>query len=54
MAKRERRKIESEKIGRPPKPLRPPIPDTAENIMKAMVKTPPKQRRDWDYLKKKD
>ena len=43
----------SKKKGRPPKPLPPPIPDTAENIMRALVKAPPKQRRDWDYLKKK-
>ena len=43
---------DSNKKGRPPKPLPPPIPDTAENIMKALVNTPPKQRRDWDYLKK--
>ena len=39
---------------RPPKPLPEPIPDTPENIMKALVKAPPKQRRAWDYLKKKD
>ena len=43
----------SKKKGRPPKPLPPSIPDTAENIMRALVKAPPKQRRDWDYLKKK-
>ena len=53
MPKRERRD-ESVKKGRPPKPLPEPIPDTPENIMRALVKAPPKQRRDWNYLKKKD
>ena len=52
MAKPEK-EAENKKTGRPPKPLPPPIPDTAENIMKALLKAPPKQRRAWDYLKKK-
>ena len=40
----------SKKKGRPPKPLPPPIPDTAENIVKALVNAPPKKRKDWKYL----
>ena len=40
------------KRGRPTKlTLPPPIPDTPENIMKAVLNTPPKKREDWDYLK---
>ena len=47
-------KSEGKKTGQPPKPLPEPIPDTPENIIKALVKAPPKYRRDWDYLKTKD
>ena len=43
----------TKKTGRPPKPLPPPIPDTVENIMRALVSTPPKKRKDWNYLKTK-
>jgi hypothetical protein len=46
------RKGGSKKTGRQPKPLPPSIPDTAENIMKALVDTPLKKRKDSDYLKK--
>lgn len=28
-----------------------PIPDTAENIARAMLNTPPKKEDEWDYLK---
>ncbi len=51
MAKTE--KIESKKTGRPPKPMPEPIPDTPENILRALVSTPPKKRKDWKYLKTK-
>ena len=27
------------------------IPDRPENIMRALVNTPPKQENDWKYLK---
>ena len=38
--------------GRPvEKPLPDPIPDTPENIMRAILNTPPKKDEDWDYLK---
>ena len=28
------------------------IPDTPENIAKAILSTPPKREEEWDYLKK--
>lgn len=38
--------------GRPiEKPLPEPIPDTPENIARALVNTPPKREDEWDYLK---
>lgn len=38
--------------GRPVEhPMPEPIPDTPENIMRAIVNTPPKKREDWRYLK---
>ena len=33
------------------KPLPEPIPDTPENIMRAILNTPPKKDEEWDYLK---
>ena len=39
--------------GRPPKPMPDRIPDTPENIMRALLATPPKKREEWDYLKEK-
>ena len=38
------------KRGRPPLPMPEPIPDTPENIARAIMRRPPK--RDWDYLKR--
>ena len=29
-----------------------PIPDTPENIMRAILSTPPKREDEWDYLKR--
>ena len=29
------------------------IPDTPENVAKALLNTPRKKPRDWDYLKEK-
>ena len=29
-----------------------PIPDSPENVAKALLKTPPKKQTDWKYLKK--
>ena len=38
--------------GRPiEKPLPAPIPDTPENVARALLTTPPKDEGDWDYLK---
>ncbi len=42
----------SKPIGRPPKAMPEKIPDTPENVMRVLVNTPPKERRDWNYLKK--
>ncbi len=37
------------KAGRPPKPMPAPIPDTPENVARAIMKGPPK--KGWRYLK---
>ena len=29
------------------------IPDTPENVMRALINTSPKRKQDWKYLKKK-
>ena len=50
-------KNEKEKIkrGRPAKlVMPPPIPDTAENIAKAIVTNPHKKRDEWRFLKELD
>ena len=40
------------KRGRPPVYDMPePIPDTPENVAKAILATPPKQDDEWEYLK---
>ena len=40
------------KRGRPVKYAMPePIPDTAENIAKAILTTPPKKVHEWKYIK---
>ncbi len=46
-------KEDQKPIGRPPKPMPEKIPDSAGNIMKALVNAPPKKRKDWKYLKTK-
>ena len=46
---------EKPKRGRPVKyPLPEPIPDTPENIMKAFIKTPPRERGDWKFVQKRE
>lgn len=30
-----------------------PIPDTPENIARAILNTPPKKAHEWEYMKKK-
>lgn len=38
--------------GRPvEKPMAEQIPDTPENIARAILRTPPKKKGDWKYLK---
>ena len=39
--------------GRPGLPLPDPIPDTPENVAKAILSTPPKSPTDWKFLKLK-
>lgn len=31
-----------------------PIPDTPENIMKAILATPPKKRKDWKFMQERE
>ena len=46
---------EKPKLGRPVKRSMPePIPDTPENIARAIVTTPPKKRDEWRFLKDLD
>lgn len=46
-----KQEIEKKNVGRPVKNKMPaPIPDTPENIARAIMTGPPK--RDWRYLKK--
>ena len=41
--------------GRPvEKPMPAAIPDTPENVARALVSTPPKDEGDWDYLKDRE
>ena len=40
------------KRGRPPKTMPDPIPDTPENVVKALVTTPPKDPQEWKFLQK--
>ena len=41
--------------GRPVKNAMPePIPDTPENIARALLTTPPKKEDEWDYLKDRE
>ena len=41
--------------GRPvEKPMPDPIPDTPENVARALLSTPPKGEDEWDYLKARE
>ena len=44
-------KKQKRKVGRPPKPMPELIPDTPENIARAILSTPRKKEEDWRYLK---
>ena len=46
MARQQRRKV-----GRPPKPMPEPIPDTPENVARALVTSPPREPDEWEYLR---
>ena len=46
MAKRKR--------GRPAKPMPDAIPDTPENVAKALLFSPPKEGDDWEYLEEQE
>ena len=37
-------------VGRPSKPMPPSIPDTPENVAKAILFSPPKREQEWKYL----
>ena len=41
---------EKRKVGRPSKPMPELIPDTPENIARALFNTPPKKPDEWRYL----
>ena len=41
--------------GRPvEKEMPKPIPDTPENVARALLSTPPKEDGDWDYVKDRE
>ena len=40
------------KVGRPPLPMPEDIPDTPENVAKAMFRAGAKKRDEWRYLQK--
>ena len=49
-----KRLIKGKKAGRPPTLTMPePIPDTLDNVMGAVLTTPPKKRGEWKYLQNK-
>ena len=35
------------------RPVEKPMPDTPENIARALLTTPPKKEDEWDYLKER-
>lgn len=41
------------KVGRPPKPWPEPIPDTPENVLRAVLATPALRRDEWEYVKRR-
>lgn len=40
-------------LGRPALSMPDPIPDTPENVAQAILSTPPKAPKDWQFLKLK-
>ena len=47
-------KDKKRKRGRPPRPLPDSIPDTPENVARAIVAAKPKKKGDWEYLRKEE
>ena len=46
---------EKRRRGRPvEKEMPEPIPDTPENVARALLSTPPKEDGDWDYMKDRE
>ena len=43
-------KQEARKVGRPGLAMPEPIPDTPENVAKAILSTPPKKRDEWKFM----
>ncbi len=39
------------KPGRPSKPMPEPIPDTPENVARALMTSPPRKPDEWEYLR---
>ena len=55
MTDSKKKQQESKSRGRPPDyPMPEPIPDTPENIMKAILATPPRKREDWKFVQKRE
>lgn len=49
------KKQSDKKRGRPPVYVMPePIPDTPENIAKAILTTPPKKRSEWKFIQEQE
>ena len=40
-------------VGRPPKSMPELIPDTPENVARALLNTPPKDKADWEFLRER-
>ena len=49
--KSQKRRAVEETRDRPGRPMPERIPDTPENIIRALLSTPPKKRKEWDFLK---
>ena len=50
-----KRLTKAKKAGRPPTLTMPePIPDTIDNVMDAVLTTPPKKRGEWKYMQRRN
>ena len=41
-------------VGRPAKPMPEAIPDTPENVARALLNTPPPDKDDWEFLRERE